>query len=121
VVRYTFPFQGFYIRSHNEVSDLKAFCELFTSTSKREQIAGLATQRFQNHRHFLERHNPQQVARGRIKPFVVKHDYCKALKPMKMNSNHNLLVDLNGAIEETSFNLVGKGLNIKKPNKSPLK
>ncbi|VAW44123.1 hypothetical protein MNBD_GAMMA02-1635 [hydrothermal vent metagenome] len=112
-----FPFQGFYIRSNNEVSDLKAFCEfVYIDVVKGKSL--VSDPEISKPSPLLRKKQPGSKYRGRIKPFVVKHNYYKeALKPIKSEFKpaHNLLADLNGAIEETSFNLrVGKGLNIKK-------
>jgi len=112
-----FPFQGFYIRSNNEVSDLKAFCEfVYIDVVKGKSL--VSDPEISKPSPLLRKKQLGSKYRGRIKPFVVKHNYYKeALKPIKSEFKpaHNLLADLNGAIEETSFNLrVGKGLNIKK-------
>ncbi len=112
-----FPFQGFYIRSNTEISDLKAFCEyVYIDVEKGKSL--VSEPEISKPSPLLRKNNTGNKYRGRIKPFIVKHDYYKeALKPIKSEFGpaHNLLADLNGAIEETSFNLrVGKGLNIKK-------
>ncbi len=112
-----FPFQGFYIRSNNEINDLKAFCDhVYIDVEKGKSLA--SDPEISKPSPLLKKKTVGNKYRGRIKPFVVKHDYYQeALKPIKneFKPAHNLLENLNGAIEETSFNLrVGKGLNIKK-------
>jgi len=112
-----FPFQGFYIRSHTEINDLKAFCEfVYIDVQKGKTLVN--EPKISKPSPLLKEKKTANKYRGRIKPFVVKHNYYKeALKPIRSEFKpaHNLLTDLNGAIEESSFNLrVGKGLNIKK-------
>ncbi len=112
-----FPFQGFYIRSKNEIRDLRAFCEhVYIDVEKGKSLS--TETEISKPSPLLRKKEVGNKYRGRIKPFVVKHDYyTQALKPIKKEFGpaHNLMIDLNTAIEETSFNLrVGKGLNIKK-------
>lgn len=112
-----FPFQGFYIRSNTEINDLKAFCEfVYIDVEKGKSL--IDNPEISKPSPLLRKKEVGNKYKGRIKPFVVKHDYyTQALKPIKKEFGpaHNLMIDLNSAIEETSFNLrVGKGLNIKK-------
>lgn len=112
-----FPFQGFYIRSNTEINDLKAFCEfVYIDVEKGKSL--VHNPEISQPSPLFKKKQAGSKYRGRVKPLVVKHDYYKeALKPIKSEFGpaHSLLIDLNSAIEETSFNLrVGKGLNIKK-------
>ncbi len=112
-----FPFQGFYIRSRNEINDLKAFCEhVYIDVEKGKSL--VSEPEISKPSPLLRKKESGRKYRGRIKPLVVKHNYyAQTLKPIKkeFGQAHNLMIDLSSAIEETSFNLrVGKGLNLKK-------
>lgn len=112
-----FPFQGFYIRSQNEIKDLKAFCEhVYIDVEKGKSLSVEAA--ISKPSPLLKKKKTSNKYRGRSRPLVVKHDYyTHNLKPIKKEFGpaKSLMLDLNNAIEETSFNLrVGKGLNIKK-------
>lgn len=112
-----FPFQGFYIRSKNEINDLRAFCEhVYIDVEKGKSLVN--EPEISKPSPLLRKMKADNKYRGRIKPLVVKHDYyTHNLKPIKKEFGpaQTLMLDLDSAIEETSFNLrVGKGLNIKK-------
>jgi len=112
-----FPFQGFYIRSKNEIRDLQAFCEfVYIDVVKGKTLN--SQPEISQPSPLLRKNNKKSKYRSRSKPLVVNHSYyTPQLKPIKseFNAAHNLMLDLNSAIEETSFNLrVGKGLDIKK-------
>ncbi|MFC3193560.1 HD-GYP domain-containing protein [Marinicella sediminis] len=112
-----FPFQGFYIRSKNEIRDLQAFCEhVYIDVVKGKTLNNQPE--ISKPSPLLRKNNKKSKYRSRSKPLIVNHDYyTPQLKPIKaeFSAAHNLMLDLNSAIEETSFNLrVGKGLDIKK-------
>ncbi len=112
-----FPFQGFYIRSQSEIRDLRAFCEhVYIDVEKGKSLVN--EPEISKPSPLLRKKKANNKYRGRVKPLVVKHDYyTHNLKPIKKEFGpaKTLMLDLNSAIEETSFNLrVGKGLNIKK-------
>lgn len=112
-----FPFQGFYIRSKNEIRDLQAFCEfVYIDMVKGKTMS--STPQISKPSPLLKEETKRKKFRGKSKPLIVKHNYyTQTLKPIRseFNAAHNLMLDLNSAIEETSFNLrVGKGLDIKK-------
>jgi len=112
-----FPFQGFYIRTKNEIRDLQAFCDhVYIDVVKGKTLNNESE--ISKPSPLLRKNNKKNKYRSRSKPLVVNHNYyTPQLKPIKseFNAAHNLMLDLNSAIEETSFNLrVGKGLDIKK-------
>lgn len=112
-----FPFQGFYIRSQNEINDLKAFCEhVFIDVVKGKSL--VAETEISKPSPLLRKQEKSHKYRSHAQPLVIRHDYYTAqLKPIKseFSTAHALMVDLGSAVEETSFNLrVGKRLNIKK-------
>jgi putative nucleotidyltransferase with HDIG domain len=112
-----FPFQGFYIRSKNEINDLQAFCEFVYIDVVKGKVLN-SNPEISKPSPLLRKEDNTSKYKGRLRPLVVKHDYyTQSLKPIKKEFSlaHNLMIDLNSAIEETSFNLrVGKGLDIKK-------
>jgi putative nucleotidyltransferase with HDIG domain len=112
-----FPFQGFYIRSQNEIKDLKAFCEyVYIDVVKGKSL--VAEPEISKPSPLLRKKDKSHKYRTRTQPLVIKHDYYTTqLKPIKREFSraHSLMIDLNSAVEETSFNLrVGKRLDIKK-------
>jgi HD-GYP domain-containing protein (c-di-GMP phosphodiesterase class II) len=112
-----FPFQGFYIRTKNEIRDLQAFCEyVYIDVVKGKSLN--PTPEISKPSPLLRKEKKRTKFRGKAAPLIINHEYyAQSLKPIKseFNSAHNLMLDLTSAIEETSFNLrVGKGLDIKK-------
>lgn len=112
-----FPFQGFYIRTKNEIRDLQAFCDhVYIDVVKGKSLA--STPEISKPSPLLRKEKKRTKYRGKSAPLIINHEYyAQSLKPIKseFNSAHNLMLDLTSAIEETSFNLrVGKGLDIKK-------
>lgn len=112
-----FPFQGFYIRSKNEIKDLQVFCEhVYIDVVKGKTLN--TNPEISKPSPLLRKADNKKRFRSRVRPLIVNHSYyTPTLKPIKseFSAAHNLMLDLNSAIEETSFNLrVGKGLDIKK-------
>lgn len=112
-----FPFQGFYIRSQSEIDDLTTFCDhVYIDVEKGKSLTN--EHAISKPSPLLRKKKASNKYRGKIKPLVVKHGYyTNTLKPIKKEFGpaQTLMVDLNSAIEETSFNLrVGKGLDLKK-------
>lgn len=115
-----FPFQGFYIRSHNEIKDLQTFCKhVYIDVVKGKTLN--TESKISKPSPLLRKNSKARKYIGRSTPLVVKHDFYSAEhKPIKseFNGAHNLMLDMTAAVEETSFNLrVGKGLDIKKTKK----
>lgn len=115
-----FPFQGFYIRSHNEIKDLQAFCKhVYIDVVKGKTLN--SESKLSKPSPLLRKNSKARKYIGRSTPLVVKHDYYTAEhKPIKseFSNAHNLMLDMTAAVEETSFNLrVGKGLDLKKTKK----
>ncbi|MCB1584360.1 MAG: HD-GYP domain-containing protein [Xanthomonadales bacterium] len=113
-----FPFQGFYIRTKNEIRDLQAFCDyVYIDVIKGKSLN--PTPEITKPSPLLQKEKTQpNKFKGKFTPLVINHSYySETLKPIKseFGAAHNLMLDLTSAIEETSFNLrVGKGLDIKK-------
>ncbi len=115
-----FPFQGFYIRSHNEIKELQAFCKhVYIDAVKGKTLN--TEPKISKPSPLLQKKERTHKYRAKAQPLVIKHNYYpKELKPIKseFGTAHNLLLDMTAAIEETSFNLrSGKGLDVKKTKK----
>lgn len=115
-----FPFQGFYIRSQNEIRDLRAFCEhVYIDGVKGVRLK--VESRLSEPSPLLRKTKKQSKYKGRSTPMVVRHDvYEKTYKPIKAEFElaGEVMEDLRYAVEQTGFNLrVGKGLDVKSTKK----
>ncbi|MCF6300990.1 MAG: HD-GYP domain-containing protein [Proteobacteria bacterium] len=118
-----FPFQGFYLRTHNEIKEVQAFCEFVYIDVVKGKKVHQETE-ISKPSPLLKR-NRDNKFKGRSRPLVVRHDYYNnELKPIRkeFGSAHDLMMDLRLAVEETSFNLrVGKRLDVKRTKQLAIK
>lgn len=115
-----FPFQGFYIRSQNEIKELRAFCE-YVYIDAVKGVRRKAESKLAAPSPLLKHAKTQNKYKGRSTPMVVRHDvYEKNYKPIKseFEKADEIMDDLKYAVEQTGFNLrVGKKLDLKRTKK----
>lgn len=115
-----FPFQGFYIRSKNEIRDLRAFCEhVYIDGVKGVRLQ--AESKLAAPSPLLKKIKKHSKYKGRSTPIVIRSDvYENKYQPIRSEFEQadEIMDDLQYAIEQAGFNLrVGKGLDLKTTKK----